>query len=182
MIDYYLIEGGGVIVEAFELAGDHTTVGLRSSLWRDGEWRGISGPQWRNDPELLAAVTPVDRDAAAAAYPGEWPDERQLPGEYVAIGGAPVLRLRDEPVPDGFRERRVYRVLFAGEPATDQFISGAGDEFVWHLHRVGGGVAWALDVTVLLTGADDAVGALLHELTADAKGLGLIPVIVERFA
>jgi hypothetical protein len=60
----------------------------------------------------------------------------------------------------------------------------AGDHlFTWNLRRVGRGIAWGLDVTVLLRGGNhDVAGAVLRKLTADVRERGLIPVTTERFA
>ncbi|MEU4423777.1 hypothetical protein AB0F81_24365 [Actinoplanes sp. NPDC024001] len=48
---------------------------------------------------------------------------------------------------------------------------------------MGRDVAWALDLTVQpATGAGDAIGAMLHQLTERVRRQGLIQVTTERFA
>jgi hypothetical protein len=57
------------------------------------------------------------------------------------------------------------------------------DLVTWTLRRVGRGIAWGLDVTVLLATEDDAaVGPVLRDLTAAVRRQGLIPVTTERFS
>ncbi|HEY0700103.1 MAG TPA: hypothetical protein VGD43_20135, partial [Micromonospora sp.] len=121
------------------------------------------------------------------------------------------LRLGPDIAPDGFRERRVYRILVAGEldgarlaelrrlwrmePGGDpadprtRVVGSArrrlgDDHYVWELRRIGGDVAWSVDLTVCLAGTDDtAVGLVLAELRAALRRQhGLIPVTVERFS
>ncbi|MEV4655239.1 hypothetical protein [Micromonospora sp. NPDC049301] len=121
---------------------------------------------------------------------------------------APPLRLGPAQPPSGFHDRRVYRVLFAKDLREDQLanlrtlwqpaVDGAprspgsvvaghrdqgGDRFAWDVRRVGRGLAWCLDVTVLLrTTATGTLGATLYELTNVMRRHGLIPVTTERFA
>jgi hypothetical protein len=113
-----------------------------------------------------------------------------------------------EPRP-GFRETRVYRILFAGDLSADGLAAlgeawqmpiigdladpevrtlGAvrrqvsGDAFRWDLRRVAAGAAWGLDVTCDLLGdRDEAVGVLLRGLTTQMRQQGMIPVTVDRF-
>jgi hypothetical protein len=214
-VDYYLVRSrdvDGVLVEEFARARDHSTVGLYGAVWTldAARWRSSAafGRAMRSDPELLAGVTPVDRSAAEAVYRrlggGTLPSEADLRARFVdfePFATAPPLRLDPAGVPDGFHDRRVYRVLFAktldarqldelraawrvapgGDAGGSRQIGG--DLFTWTLRRVGRGIAWALDVTVLLASTvDDTVGPVLHELTAALRERGLVPVTTERFA
>ncbi|MBB5629569.1 hypothetical protein [Sphaerisporangium krabiense] len=224
-LDYYLVgtEGGGgavvgLVVEEFVFTGDHTAAGVDSAGWSagDGSWWSSAAfcRAMRADAGLRARVVPAGRAEAADAYrrlgggalPGEgtlrtfFRDRAELPCS------APLLF--DTPrVPDGFRDLRVYRVLFAKEPGRDALarlralwgMDGTGpddphgrvagrarlragsDLFTWELRSVGPGVAWCLDVTACLGGESaEAVGPLLRELTAGMRREGLIPVTVER--
>lgn len=205
VLDYSLVldRAGGtaidaVLVEEFVRAPDASTLGLHGLTFARGDraWRGAAAfsRNLRTDPALLARVTPTDRAGAADAY-RTLDGGRDLPGEtalralfadYEPFATAPPLDLGPARPPDGFRERRHYRVLFAknltapvgpGERTID------GDHFSWTLRRVGRGIAWALDVSVLLaSGTDHTIGPVLHALTADARHRGLIPVTTERFA
>nr|WP_296071353.1 hypothetical protein [uncultured Actinoplanes sp.] len=194
-LDYYRYGAGGVLAEEFVRGRDHTTVGLRSALWTGDGWRSAASfsRRVRTDPAVLAAVTPTDRAGAGAALRelggGPLPDEAALRdqfGGYEAFAVVPPLRLGPAEPPDGFHERRIYRVLFAKELTVDRFEGHreAGDDrFAWTLRRVGNGIAWALDVTVLLAaGADHTVRPMLRELTSAVRKQGLIPVLTERFA
>jgi hypothetical protein len=165
----------------------------------------------RADPVLRARVTAIDRDRAETEYRrlggGDLPAEAVL-GTYFTdqaeLGTAPILRLHDDPVPDGYRERRLYRLLFAGDLGPDALatlrsrwrmtvgdptgrVAGTAtldlprDRFSWDLRRLGGSIAWCVDVTALLGESPDVLGRLLKELTAAVRGQGLIPVTVERF-
>ncbi|GIJ56332.1 hypothetical protein [Virgisporangium aurantiacum] len=208
-MDYSLLSHG-LLVEEFVYGDDHTTVGLRVLTWTRADPRWLSTPSFgravRTDPDLLAGVTPTDRAGAERAYRalagGELPDEAALRARFVGhepFATAPPLRLGPTDPPAGFREKRVYRVLFAKEPAGAAPGAGSrtvgGDHFSWDVRRVGRGVAWALDVTVLLAGdtgdagdaddaddADDTVGPVLRDLTAAVRRHGLVPVTTERFA
>ncbi|GIF68389.1 hypothetical protein Ais01nite_64240 [Asanoa ishikariensis] len=192
-MDYYLLSDDGVLVEEFVRAPDQSTVALRGAVWRraDARWAAASGLALRADPESLARLTPTDREGAETAYRrlggGSLPDEaalRSVAGHEPLPIAAP-LRLGPVEAPDGFHERRVYRVLFAKDldaaPGTSH-SRRIGDDLVrWTLRRVGG-IAWGLDVTVLLaTDADDIVGPVLRELTDTARRQGLVPVTTERF-
>ena len=190
-LDYYRYGTGGVLVEEFAFGSDHTTVGLHAALWTGCGWRSAASFSrlLRTDPAALAGLTPTDRAGAAAALTGPLPDEAALRStflDYEAFASAPPLRLGATDPPDGFRERRHYRVLFAKDLPVDVPAGGRdvdGDRFGWTLRRVGNGVAWGLDVTALLaTGADHAVPEILRELTATVRKQGLIPVLTERFA
>ncbi|MEH0972565.1 hypothetical protein V6U77_15705 [Micromonospora sp. CPCC 205546] len=144
---------------------------------------------------------------------GRLPDEAALRSsflDYETLATAPLLRLGPADTPAGFREKRTYRVLFAkdlqveqvealrgrwnpppggqgGRGPIPQMPAGhrrAGDDlFSWTLHRIGGGLAWGLDVTALLaTELDDTVGPVLDDLTQTVRQHGLIPVVTERFS
>ncbi|MEV4727569.1 hypothetical protein [Micromonospora humida] len=139
------------------------------------------------------------------------PDEAALRtcfGAPPAPPSPPLLLHRSEATP-GFRETRTYRILFAGAltpggltalgeawrmPVTGDLaepgvrVLGAvcrqvgRDAFRWELRRIAAGAAWGLDVTCDLTGdRDDAVGVLLHALTAQVRLQGLVPVTIDRF-
>ncbi|MEO3771489.1 hypothetical protein [Micromonospora sp. B9E7] len=128
-------------------------------------------------------------------------------GEHQPIATAAPLRLGPAQAPAGFSERRVYRVLFAKDLRDDQveglraawyttdsaprppgsaatgYLERGGDHFTWVLRRVGGGLAWCLDLTVLLTtDTSPEVGPILSGLTSALRQRGLIPVTTERFA
>jgi hypothetical protein len=204
LLDYYLVGADGVLVEEFVRAPDHSTVGLRGVVWTrpDAGWRGAAALSraLRADPRALARMTPIDRDGAETAFRGlcgePLPDEAALRahGDYRPFPTSAPLRLGPADAPDGFHERRVYRVLFAKDLDADGLAAleaswqparrriGA-DLVSWTLRRVGGGIAWGLDVTVLLVTDDDAaVGPVLRDLTAAVRRQGLIPVTTERFA
>jgi hypothetical protein len=189
------------------------TVGLGGAIWAAGDdrWRGAGsfGRILRTNEELHGMVTPVRRERAAAVYAGlgggalPGPGElRERFGKWVRFANAAPLRLGADDPPDGFLEKRIYRVLFAKEPRAAQLtelsaawrgstdggmpsgIGRAGEHlFSWNLRRVGRGIAWGLDVTVLLRGENaELAGAVLRKLTADVRERGLIPVTTERFA
>jgi hypothetical protein len=230
-LDYYVVlpEHGtgepsapadGIVVEEFVLADDHTAIGLDSAGWTaaDGGWwssaafsRGM-----RMDPELRHRVVAVPRRDAEVVYRrlggGELPGETALRSYFhdrESLGDPPLL-LNSPEVPDGFHDKRVYRVLFAGELGLDRLahlraiwrmtladnfadprarvvgtarLSVADDLFSWDLRRIGPGVAWCLDLTACLAGRSDvAVRPLLRELTTVMRYEGLIPVTIERFS
>ncbi len=195
----------GLLVEEFLRDDDHTTVALGGLVWTAADPRWLSSPSFsrtlRTDPDLLARVTPTDRAGAADAYRrlggGDLPSGPDLRGrfrDHEPFATAAPLRLGPTRPPDGFHERRLYRVLFAKDldpggladlnaswPQTT--VRQAADDFTWELRRVGRGIAWALDVTVLLAGpTDDTVGPVLRDLTATVRRHGLVPVTTERFA
>jgi hypothetical protein len=213
IVDYYLLAGDGLLVEEFAYGEDHVTVGLGGAMWAAGSggWRaaGSFGRQLRTDQALLTTLTPVGRERAARVYRGlcggRLPTEQELRGrfgEWVRFATSAPLRLGPDETPDGFAEKRIYRVLFAKElrdahladlsaswPGTgDGGLPGGrgragNDLYAWNLRRVGRGIAWGLDVTVLLGGdSPEVVGDVLRKLTADVRRRGLIPVTTERFA
>ncbi|WP_436534051.1 hypothetical protein [Actinoplanes sp. HUAS TT8] len=213
IMDYYLLAGDAILVEEFAYGEDHVTVGLAGAMWAagDGGWLGTGsfGRSLRTNEDLLAVLTPIRRDRAARVFRdldgGALPSELELRarfGEWVRFTNAAPLRLGPDETPQGYTERRVYRVLFAKEPRAAQLAglsaawrgttpggmpSGEGRAgnhmFTWNLRRVGRGIAWGLDVTMLLGGdSPDVAGAVLRKLTADVRERGLIPVTTERFA
>ncbi|MEU4593876.1 hypothetical protein [Micromonospora aurantiaca (nom. illeg.)] len=223
-LHYYVVYDGvgapeGLLVEEFLLAADHSSAGLVSGGWTrpEGRWHEASATsrRLRVDAALRKRVTPVGRSAAAALYRDlcgeDLPDEgalRECFGTPPAPPPSP-LRLNDSGPRPGFRETRVYRILFAGELSPDGLaalseawqmpitgdpadpetrILGAvrrqvsGDAFRWDLLRVAAGAAWALDVTCDLLGErDEAAGVLLHGLTTQVRRQGMVPVTVDRF-
>jgi hypothetical protein len=212
-MDYYLLAGDAILVEEFAYGEDHVTVGLGGAIWAagDGLWRGAGsfGRDLRTDEDLLAAVTPVGRERAALVYRGlgggVLPGEAELRagfGEWTRFTTVTPLRLGGDEAPDGFTEKRIYRVLFARELRDTRLAElsaawpgdgdggmpggrgRAGDDlFWWNLRRVGLGIAWGLDVTVLLGGdSAEIVGDVLRKLTADVRDRGLIPLTTQRFA
>jgi hypothetical protein len=208
-LDYYLVLDAagsveGLLVEEFVRDRDYSAAGLCGACWTPGEPRWRSAASFsravRTDRDLLARVVPAERAGAEVAFrqlaDAELAPERELRAQfldYEPFATAPPLRLGPADAPDGFRERRVYRVLFAKDPREDkdpregQGPSGhrtvGGDHFTWTLRRVGAGLGWGLDVTALLaTDADDAVGPVLRDLTAALRREGLVPVTTERFA
>jgi hypothetical protein len=231
-LDYYLIFPGtgdderaaapdGIVVEEFVLAEDHSAVGLNSAGWTpvdDTWWSSAAFSRgMRTDPKLRARVAPVGRDDAEIVYRqrggGELPDETTLRThfhDYESLADSAPLRFGPAQVPDGFDDKRVYRILFANELDKDRLASlqalwqmvladdradprarvigtarlrVANDIYTWDLRRIGPGVAWCLDLTALLDGsAGDAIGPLLRELRAVMHRQGLIPVTIERFS
>ncbi|WP_422738202.1 hypothetical protein ACN263_02440 [Micromonospora sp. WMMD729] len=221
-LDYHLLlpdPGGqaeaGILVEEFTRQDDFCATGLHSTSWRpDGGWwssatlsRGL-----RTEPAVLARVVPTGRAEAADAYRrlggGELPPEdvlRTYFRDHQPIAATAPLRLGPAQPPDGFFERRLYRLLFAkdlraeqvaalrsrwrttgggtsGSVADGRYESG-GTRFIWDLRRVGRSLAWALDVTVLLgTDGVEEVPATLADLTNLLRQHGLVTVTTERFA
>ncbi|MEU5785589.1 hypothetical protein [Micromonospora lupini] len=221
-LDYHLVlsrqgdrEVEGILVEEFTRHDDFTTTGLHSAGWTpDAGWwssaalsRGL-----RTDPDVLARVVPTARADVAATYRrlggGHLPSEAVLRTyfrDHQPFATAPPLRLGPTRPPEGFHERRVYRVLFAKDLRADQVAAlravwrvtdgstagsaagghheRGGDQFAWNLRRVGHTLAWGLDVTVLLrTGAAEAVRSTLTDLTNLLRQHGLVLATVERFS
>ncbi|MFD6564152.1 hypothetical protein [Micromonospora profundi] len=209
----------GLLAEEFLLAADYSSVGLVSVGWSraDGRWYEASATsrRLRVDAVLRKRVTLVGRSAAAALYRdlcgADLPDEDALRARFGASPAQPPspLRLSDSEPRPGFRETRVYRILFANElspgslaalseawqmPITGDIadpevrVLGAqrrqvsGDAFRWELRRVAAGAACGLDVTCDLLGErDEAVGVLLRGLTTQMRQQGMLPVTVDRF-
>ena len=207
-LDYYVIAGGvpdaapeGIVVEEFVFDGDHCAVGLDTAGWSAADLRWWSSAQFgrgmRDDARLRTRVVAVDRVGAREVFRrqggGDLPDEPVLRGHFrdrAPLGVASPLRL-DDTVPDGYREQRLHRVLFAGDPAPGRLAAllsswgvarlAIGDDlYAWELRRIGRDVAWCLDLTTWLGGDGGAIGPLLNELTGQARLLGLIPVTVDR--
>lgn len=219
MIHDHVGELDGLLAEEFLLAVDHSSAGLVSAFWsrRDGGWRdgADTSRRLRLDAALRAHVVAVGRAAAAEVYRNacgaDLPGEAALRACFGDLPAAqpPPLRLSGPAATPGFRETRVYRILFVNELTRDGLdalsrvwrmpVTGdladpgarvvgvvhrhvSGDTFRWDLRRVAAGAAWGLDVTCDLGGErDEAVGVLLHGLTAQMRQQGLIPVTVDRF-
>lgn len=142
---------------------------------------------------------------------GQLPEEpvlRTYFRDHQPFATAPPLRLGPAQPPTGFHERRVYRVLFAKDLRDDQVASlrtlwqptdngtprspgsvaagrreQGGDQFTWEVRRLGRGLAWCLDLVVLLrTDTSAALDATLYGLTDVLRQHGLIPVTTERFS
>ncbi|MBB4690687.1 hypothetical protein [Paractinoplanes abujensis] len=223
-LHYYLVhdrigEPDSLLVEELLPAPDHSSAGLvsgvrsrRESSWRDG---ADTSRRLRLDAALRLQVVAVGRAAAAEFYRSVCgvglPDEAALRAQFGELPAQPPrpLRLSGPEAAPGFRETRVYRILFVNELTQDGLdalssgwqmpvvgdlvdpevrILGAvhrqvsGDCFRWDLRRVAAGAAWGLDVTCDLAGErDEAVGVLLRGLTAQMRQQGLIPVTVDRF-
>ncbi len=237
-LDYYVITGeaaapagppAGIVAEEFVLSDDGTATGLNGAAWTrmDGAAGGAPDGAWwssaeftramRADPELRGRVVAVSRHEAEAAYrrlgAGELPGEATLRTYFhdtLPFDGSAPLRLGPPDVPEGFHDRRVYRILFAGDlsetglanlsagwrmRAADDDARGrvvgtahitlAGDLFSWDLRRVGG-MAWSVDLTACLGEPSPRTGGvirrLLRELTTAMRREGLIPVTIERFS
>lgn len=226
-LDYYLLSPGagdrreGVVVEEFALRADGTTAALDTACWTPGSPRWWSSASFargmRGDRELRERVRPAHRSAAEQAYrllsgaplPVE-PELRAYFQDRHPLPGAAPLRLGPAQVPAGFRERRGYRILFAGDldrrglqclrsfwrldpvdRAADplgRVVGRAhriidGHDLSWELRRVGADLGWSVDVTALLAdGPDGAVPALLGDLRRQARTQGLIPVTVEQLS
>ncbi|WP_410820195.1 hypothetical protein [Micromonospora sp. 050-3] len=204
-----------IVIEEFARHHDFTTTGLDSAGWTPGVgWCSSAALSrgMRTDPEMLVRVVSTSRREAENVYRalggGQLPDESVLRTHFFdhqPIASAPPLRLGPAQPPAGFHERRVYRVLFAGDLRAEQVASlrtawrkpaggtstaaasgrleMGGDQITWDLRRVGGSLAWGLDLTALLsTEAADAVGSTLTDLTNVLREHGLIPVTTERFS
>ncbi len=212
-LDYYLIlpESAGpgrrerpeaIVVEEFVLAADHTAAALDSTGWTPGADRWWSSAavsrDMRVDPRLRARSVPVERAEAADCYHrlggGDLPDEDTIRGYFgdrTRLDTSPPLRLGTGQPTEGYRETRVYRILFAGDlPAgsgtgvvgTADIRLGA-DAFSCRLRRIGTAIAWCVDVTADLSGGSDrAVGQVLRSLMGTMRGRGLIPATIERFS
>jgi hypothetical protein len=211
----------GIVVEEFVLDDDYTAIGINSAGWTaaDGTWwssaafsRGM-----RTDPRLRARAFAVGRRDAETAYSrlggGELPGETALRSyfhDHAPLAGSAPLRFDPPRIPDGFHDKRVYRILFANELRGDRLayletlwrmtladdfadprarVIGtahrrvARDVFTWDLRRIGPGVAWCVDLTACLAGRSvDAIAPLLQELTMVMRHEGLIPVTIERLS
>ncbi|MEU8080592.1 hypothetical protein AB0B31_34675 [Catellatospora citrea] len=226
-LDYYLVFANirareralppeGIVVEEFVLRPDGTTSALDSAGWTaGGTWwsaaafsRGL-----RDDARLQARVTPVARAGAQAAYRqlggGELLPEPELRRHFLDRLDLPAAAPLNLVPAQATAERRIYRVLLAGElpeaglaalrsgwrmqpfdRADDAAnrIAGRtrrtldGQTVTWTLRRIGSGLAWAVD---LATDRPDDTSAhtlapLLCRLRAEARSQGLIPITVDR--
>ncbi|MCO1595256.1 hypothetical protein M8C17_08770 [Micromonospora sp. RHAY321] len=222
-LDYYLVTGHrptadveGIVVEEFTRHRDFSTAGLDSAGWTAGGagwWSSASlSRSMRTDPEVLTRVVPTSRSEAETVYRrlggGQLPLEEVLRTyfcDHQPFATVPPLRLGPTQPPSGFRERRVYRVLFAKDlreeevaslralwgtpdggtpgPVASGSLDKGGDRYSWDLRRVGRGLAWGLDVTVLLRAdASPTLRSTLQDLTNVLRQHGLIPVTTERFS
>ncbi|MEO3777519.1 hypothetical protein ABGB16_11870 [Micromonospora sp. B11E3] len=201
----------GLLVEEFLLGDDLSATRLRSAGWTpaDGGWWSSAAfaRALRTDPRLRARLAATDRPTAEAVHRrlggGPLPDEETLRGHFrddVPLASAAPLRLGAGPV--------VHRVLFAGELDSRQVeLLGAAlrlgaarnpdvtrpgvvstgrlrvndTNFRWDLRRVGGGVAWCVDVTSEPAG-DDALRWLLRQLVGLARRHGLVPATIDRLS
>lgn len=198
----------GLLIEEFVLADDLSAVRLCSAGWTpaDGGWWSLAAfaQALRMDPDLRARVKAVTRCDAEATYRrlggGALPDEEALRGYFrddIPLAAGAPLRLGVGP--------GVHRVLFAGELDAERLahlgaslrIGGGRDwdgarpgvvgtgrlrvndtDFRWELRRVGGGVAWCIDVTSE-PASNEALRSLLRQLTDVARHHGLIPTTIE---
>jgi hypothetical protein len=221
-LDYYLIRPrtrtgapadpvAAIVVEEFVLAEDCSAVALDTAGWspEQGWWSSAAfSRSMRAEPDLRARVSPVGRDEAAVAFRrrggGALPDEaavRTYFRDRASLAASAPLRL------SWSQDKRVYRILFAGELSPDGLANlraawhlsypadprarvvgtaelRIADHVVgWAVRRIGPGVAWCLDVSVDLGAAGHpALGPLLWGLTALMRRQGLIPVTIERFS
>ncbi|SCE99925.1 hypothetical protein [Micromonospora mirobrigensis] len=199
----------GLLVEEFVLADDLSAARLRSAGWTpaDGGWWSSAAfaRAVRTDARLRDRLAAVDRSAAAALHErlggGPLPDEAALRHRFredVPLGSGAPLRLKPGPV--------VHRVLFAGNPDERRLdrlgavlrmntrsdrgepgVRGTGRLRVndtnvrWQLRRVGGDVAWCIDVTA--EPADPhSLRWMLRQLVDVARRHGLVPATVDRLA
>jgi len=205
-IDFYTVRGAGgrpqaLVVEEFVLRDDFTAAALDSAGF-DGSWWSSAAYSRLLRTDATMPVSPVSRPDAQEAYRNLGGDRlppdavlRERFADRTIFTEVPPLRLRPD---DG---RRFYRLLFARDlderhlagliaslrlsPVDDPRVEDprvaartVTEQATWELRRVGG-LAWSIDVT---SDAAAAVGPLLGAAMATARGHGLIPVTVERFA
>ncbi|GHJ16252.1 hypothetical protein [Micromonospora sp. AKA38] len=196
----------GLLVEEFVLADDLSATRLRTAGWTpaDGGWWSSAAfaRAVRADPAVRGRLRAVTRADAEEAYlrsgGGTLPDEDVLRGHFredVPLATVAPLRLGGGPP--------VWRVLFAGDldngrlaglgaalrlsAGTGPGVAGTGrlrvddTTFRWDLRRVGGGVAWCLDVTAE-PAHRDALRPLLRRLTDVVRRHGPVPATIECFA
>jgi hypothetical protein len=201
-VDFYAVYGGGdrlraLVVEEFVLRDDFTAAALDSAAF-DGRWFSSAGFSQALRTDSALRVTAVSRPGAQAAYHALGGDDlppdavlRERFADRALFPDVAPLRLGPD---DG---RRLYRMLFARDldeqslagllaalrlsPVDDPRIAGRAitEQGTWELRRVGG-LAWSVDVT--LPGPTTGLGPLLGAAMLAARGYGLIPVTVERFA
>ncbi|MEV0002904.1 hypothetical protein AB0H28_11520 [Micromonospora sp. NPDC050980] len=205
-LDYYLLDPAtpvGLLVEEFDLAEDLSATRLRTAGWTpaDGGWWSSAAfaRAVRADPNVRARVRAVTRADAEETYRRSGgrvlPDEETLRGHFrddVPLAAVAPLRLGVGPA--------VHRVLFAGgldaaplaalrralrlDGSTAAGVVGTGrlrvDDVTlrWDLRRVGGGVAWCLDVTAEPLDRT-VVRPLLRRLIDVVRRHGLVPATVE---
>ena len=224
-LDYYRVAAAesaraeAILVEELVLRDDGTAIGIDSVLWT------AVSRAWQAASEFSRDLR-IERACANGSGPSTARPPRPCSGcsagtscrtrRCCGPGSATSCRCRPRPCcgsgrgrrRPGFRERRVYRILFAGEldrgglrclrtrwlldpvePAADPTGQIAGrarrtvddHELVWELRRVGAGLGWAVDVTADLADAPVAAAlAVLRELRQQARAEGLVPVTVER--
>ncbi|MET8365392.1 hypothetical protein ABZU53_17700 [Micromonospora sp. NPDC005194] len=184
-LDYHLVRSAqgdheveGILVEEFTRHDDFTTTGLHSAGWTPsaGWWSSASLSRGlRTDPAVLARVVPIAHADAVAAY--RRLGGRHLPSEAVlrtyfrdhqAFATAPPLRLGPTQPPEGFHERRVYRVLFAKDLRADQVAT---------LRTV-----WRTTDGCTVGSVAGGHREILYELTEVLRQHGLVLVTTERFS
>lgn len=201
-LDFYTVRDGGgrtqtLVVEEFVLRDDFTAAGIDTAGF-NGEWWSSAEFSRRLRTDAAAVTTPVSREAAEAAFRDlggvELPPDsvlREHFGDRAIFPEVPPLRLGPD---DG---RRLYRLLFARDlderhlaglmaalrlsPVDDPRVAGrtVTDHGTCELRRVGD-VAWSIDLA--FASSSDAIGPLVGAALRTARGHGLIPVTVERFA
>lgn len=201
-LDFYTVNDGGgrpqtLVVEEFVLRDDFTAAGLDTAGF-NGVWWSSAEFSRRLRTDAAAVTTPVTREAAEAVFRDlggtELPSDsvlREHFGDRAVFTEVPPLRLG----PDG--GRRLYRLLFARDlderrlaglmaslrlsPVDDPRVAGrtVTDDGTCELRRVGA-VAWSIDLA--FASSSDAIGPLVDVALRAARGQGLIPVTVERFA
>ncbi len=195
-LDYYLVGSEAMVVEEFAVDAGGCAVGIDCVVYVAGErgWRGSArlSRAMRSEVEVRDRTAVLSRAAAETAYAelggGVLAGEAALRagfGQRWSFPPALPLVFGAGDVPEGFRERRIYRLLFAsGLPEVDTGrVDRDGHVFVWQARDVGQGLAWAVDFTVLIGRGEE--GAVSWVLTSARRSLcraGLIPVTVERFA
>jgi hypothetical protein len=200
-LDYYTVSGRDgrlqtLVVEEFVLREDFTAAGIDCAGF-DGVWWSSADFSLRLRTDA-ACTTPVSRSGAETAF-------RELGGSRLPADSLLRDRFADRAVfpdvsplwfgPDD--GRRVYRLLFSGDlderhlaglvaslhlsPVDDRGVAGRSvtEHGTCELRRVGG-FAWSIDLT--FPGASAEIGPLVGVAMQTARGHGLIPVTVERFA
>ncbi|MFC7535719.1 hypothetical protein, partial [Actinoplanes sp. GCM10030250] len=133
-LHYYFVhdragEPDGLLVEEFLLAPDYSSAGLVSGIWsrRESRWRdgADTSRRLRLDAALRLQVVAAGRAAAAEFYRSVCgvglPDEAALRAHFGDLPAQPPppLRLSGPEAAPGFRETRVYRILFVNELTQD---------------------------------------------------------------
>jgi hypothetical protein len=201
-LDYYTVTDPGgrlqtLVVEEFVLRDDFTAAGIDGAGF-NGVWWSSAEFTRRLRTDAASSTTPVSRPDAEAAFQALGGSE--LPAEPLLREHFADRALFAETQPLRFGPddgRRMYRLLFARDlderhlaglmaalrlsPVDDPRVAGrsVSDQGMCELRRVGD-VAWGIDVTV--PAASPAVGSLLGVAMLTARGHGLIPVTIDRFA